>query len=351
MVVILDQFKGFTHVAGKVDNLPSGVTTGFDQLDWDGNLPEESPVVAGDDQPEEPEKKTKTSRLERKQLKKKAAALKRQLRLLISTGEDAKLHGQHQNVYLAKMRIKKLHNAVAGGSGADDKLFDFGLIAFYRSDADYIVPGEWLTDNNISFVYEALSTYFIKPHRFGFQLYLLFPALVQLFLHYPIVDDIAAFLPTKELAKLKYVFIPFNFIDEADSVDLEDANNGDHWALSVLCMDTRKLYVYDSMSFDDDDETDQLLQQLATRLKSALFKPKDTISIVKMKCCQQDNFDDCGVFLSMFSCYLVSLLMSEKPTDLDISKVDFDPIGGRLAMMELVYKLAMAEKRKQSTSS
>lgn len=347
MLVVLDPYKGFCYTSAKAENLLVVHSNGFDQLKWDEHLPNVKidSKFLNVDQLEEDGKKVKITRLERKQIKKKAASLKRQLRL--ASNEGSVLLAEEINPYLAKQRIKKLHAAVA--SGQDQKIFDFGLIAFYKSDADYIVPGEWLNDNNISFVYEALTTYFIKPHRFGYQVYLLFPALVQLFLHYPVLEEISAILPVKELSKLKFVFIPFNFIDEYDSVDLEDANNGDHWALSVLSMDERKLYVYDSMTFDD-DESDVLLRQLATRLKAALLRPKDTISVVKMKCGQQSNFDDCGVYLIMFSCYLVSLLMSENNTNLDLSKVVFNALSGRLSMMELVYKLAAAGPGQQETT-
>lgn len=338
MLVVLDPYKGFCFVKEKATVNPVVHTNGFDQLDWEKHLPEGGNVDKNDSEEiaEENAPKTKISRAERKQIKKQVAA-KRKLRLS-AADSDAMVLKNEPNPYLAKQRLKKLHGMLA--SGADTKLFDFGLIAFYKSDVDYVVPGEWLNDNNISFVYEALSTYFLKPHTFGHQVYMLYPALVQLFLHYPIVEEISGILPMKDLKKLKFVFIPFNFIDECDLVDLEDANNGDHWALCLLSVEERKLYVYDSMSFDDDEEDDQLLHQLASRLKTALFKPKDTISIVKMKCGQQTNFDDCGVYLVMFSCYLVSLLMSEEPTNLDLTRVVFNPLSGRLSMMELVYKLS-----------
>lgn len=334
MLVVLDPYKGFCFVKDKIPIHPVVHSNGFDQLRWEDHLAD----IDIEETEVDPEKvpKSKISRAERKQIKKKVAH-KRRLRLAAAS---ASVVSDVHNPYLAKQRIRKLHDLLA--SGADAKLFDFGLIAFYKSDVDYVVPGEWLNDNNISFVYEALSAYFIRPHAFGHQVYMLYPALVQLFLHYPVLDDIASILPMKDLKKLKFVFIPFNFLDESDA-DLEHANNGDHWALCVLSMDEHKLYVFDSMSIDD-KEADDLLHQLASRLKSVLFRPKDTVSIVKMECGQQSNFDDCGVFLVMFSCYLVSMLMSETATNLDIGRVAFNPLSGRLSMMELVYKMANASK-------
>lgn len=348
MLVVLDPYKGFSFTSEKPFKLPKSRSNGFDVLNWEEFLPSPAEYDEINSKNEEfsgsesPLKSLKFTRLERKQIKKKAAALKRKLRLQ-PADDDNSIVDPDLNHYTLKQRLKKLHHTISG-NGKDCKIFDIGLVSFYRLDVDYIVPGEWLNDNNISFVYEALLTYFIKPHRFGFQVYLLFPALVQLFVHYPVVDEIRAILPLKELSKLKFVFIPFNFIDESDLVDLEDANSGDHWALCVLSIPEKKLFVYDSMTFDDEEEDDTLLLQLATRLQSALFRKNEPIKIVKMKCCQQTNFDDCGVFLVMFSCYLVMLLMSEQATDLDIGSVAFDALAGRCSMMELVHKLALAEK-------
>lgn len=320
MLIQLDPHKGICF-GSKVHSKPESTTNGFDQLPWDLHIPEPESTPEVKDVSV---KSKKTTRKERKE------ALKQQK----MTDRILRLHNPDDfNPYTAKQKIKKLHASMK--SPTNCKLVEFGSIALYASDLEHLIPGEWLNDNNISLVYELTTSFFVKPHPFGHQIQLLYPSLVQLFLHYPLLDELHAILP-KELAKLKVVFIPFSFID-ADSVDMEDANNGDHWALCVLSVAEKKLYVFDSMSSEDDD--DALLDQLALRLKSALFKPKDTLKVVKLPCDQQDNFDDCGVFLIMFTCYLVSQLMSEKETDFDLGKVKFNALSARLFMVELIHRL------------
>ncbi|KAF7999022.1 hypothetical protein HF325_006554, partial [Metschnikowia pulcherrima] len=143
----------------------------------------------------------------------------------------------------------------AKGEG-DTKLFKCGLVDIYKLDVLYLLPEEWLNDNNISFMYEMIVTHFLKEHDFGFHIQLLFPAITQLILHLPIEEVLQSILPMKDLAKLR------------------------------------------------------------------------------------QNFDDCGVFLIMFSCFLIAQLVSGEPTDLSVAHVKFNPLLARLKIMEIVYKLS-----------
>ena len=60
------------------------------------------------------------------------------------------------------------------------------------------------------------------------------------------------------------MYVPVNYIDDVESTDLEDNNNGDHWFLCVLNILEGKLLVYDSMVSDDDD--DSLLEEWGKRV-------------------------------------------------------------------------------------
>lgn len=334
MLLVLDPHRGFCWAKESPEKLKVE-SNGFDRLNWEEWIGELANNAALETESDKEEVK-KVSKIESKKEARRARKEQRIARLQKQSTPSVSSESSHVefNPYSANQQIKKLHSAMAKGLG-DVQILQFGSVALYTSDLDHLVPGEWLNDNNISLVYELLTSYFLKSHAFGHQVQLLYPSLVQLFLHYPIVSELLAILP-KELTKLKFVFLPFNFID-MDGVDMEDANNGDHWALCILSQMEKKLYVFDSMTSDDDD--DLLLDQLAQRLKAALFKPSDVLKIQKMSCDQQDNFDDCGVFLIMISCYLVSELISERPTNLDISEVKFNALSGRLFMMELVNQL------------
>ena len=70
-------------------------------------------------------------------------------------------------------------------------------------------------------------------------------------------------------------------------------------------------------------------------------------------CPQQTNFDDCGVYLLMFTCAILSQLLGyeqnnkdgqsadqgdERFASLDLSGYSFEPLEGRLFIMQQVYE-------------
>jgi sentrin-specific protease 8 len=253
------------------------------------------------------------------------------------------------NPYLTTTHIKQTYREIVKNCpklpSTDVKLFQYRSIAVYKSDVDYILPGQWLNDSNISLFYELImqTMAHLPQVKFPSQVQLLYPTLVQLFLHFPVSDHIESVLPIDELKKLKFIFIPINFIDDYDSIDLEQVNQGDHWALAVLSIMESKLYIYDSMFIDEDSESDKkLLHQLTQRLISCktIINTKK-IEVVRMKCDQQDNFDDCGVYVLMITCYLINqfLLHQDEPISMDISNVKFNPLSGRFAMIDILHRL------------
>lgn len=349
---LLDPYKGFCLAPAEKRRTEHKIeTNGFDQLGWSeqSGASDAEDALLGQlktpsaeeplEKPGKPEKPEKLSRRAKKELKEQKKATVRKLRDAKNLIVEALSEHSQYNVYNAVLQIKKTHSKTVThfDSNADVKLFQFGTIAFYKSDLDHIVPGEWLNDNNICLVYEMIIEYLLKPFDFSDQILLLFPSLVQLFLHYPLTDELHTILPMKEISKLKFVFVPFNFMDPDDH--LEEANNGDHWTLCVLSMMERRVYVYDSMSSDDDN--DELLAQLAKRLLATLFKPNETLSVLKMPCDQQNNFDDCGVFLIMFTCFLVGRMLSQETFSLSLEHASFNPVDGRLTMMKLAHEEAM----------
>lgn len=340
MPIVLDPHKGLC-----IDATPCAAVTaassGFDRLDWDAHL----------SAPPAPPTPEPANRKERKAQKKQAVAARRKQKREAEamdnnkTGKsDTETAGEPINRYAVVQKLEQLCRLIAPRKNTDYVAATFGLIALYKSDVDLVMPEQWLNDNNIAFVYETLWTYFIKPSDFGHHLYLMYPALVQLLVHYPIPEDIGSILPLKDLARLKVVLMPFNFVDEYASIDLEDANVGDHWALALVCVPQKTVYIYDSMAEDAEADADAnnaaLLAQLVTRIRASMFKPSDTLAVKHMACAQQDNFDDCGVYTIMYSCFLVAQLMSGEPTSLDLGRVRFDALLGRMAMMDLIYRIA-----------
>lgn len=155
-------------------------------------------------------------------------------------------------------------------------------------------------------------------------------------MHFP--DDVESLLPVDELKSLKLIFLPINFIDEMD-VDLEDANNGDHWSLGVLSLLDNTLYVYDSMQIDDDEISEIQLKKLVQKLQSCNTIVHGKLKLRHLKCDQQQNFDDCGVYVIMITCYLINQLLHQDEMSLDISRVKFNPLDARLYIMKLISRL------------
>lgn len=351
------------------------VSSGLDLLPWDSTLEEDRSDLEEEEKEKvddnSPKKLTKQQRKEIRQNKKINAArkrkLKRELELkfkALSSSSTASDQLHLPNRYEITSNIKYTYNKLIQllekehpkekGRSADQKFLQFHSVALYKSDLTHLLPDEWLCDNNIAFMFEVISNSFLLCLDFPHEISLLNPSLVQLFLHMPYDPDepgtLESMLPVKELARLKFLFLPMNYIDDFQSINMEEANNGDHWFLSVLSLLDNRLYIYDSMSSEDDD--DSLLVELAKRLqtcKSIVRSGK--IDVIKVKCQQQDNFDDCGIFLIMFTCVIINRLIrlthikeeEEQPDadpiiTLDISKVKLEPLLGRLNLLNIILK-------------
>lgn len=345
--VIYDEHKGYcvtNEPINKVNENEGIINNGLQTLPWDLYLPEETDdlLLASDNtSTSTPKPLTKQEKREAKQLKKINASRRRKLKREQELDNKRESKFPDFKPYLAKQELKALFSSIVKStcqnSEADAKILQYHSIALYKSDLEHILPGEWLNDNNISLIYELIIQIFIKHGRkFSNQIQLLFPSLIQLLMHFP--DDVESLLPIDELKSLKLIFLPINFIDEMD-VDLEDANNGDHWSLGVLSLLDNTLYVYDSMQIDDDEISEIQLKKLVQKLQSCNTIVHGKLKVRHLKCDQQQNFDDCGVYVIMITCYLINQLLHQDEMSLDISRVKFNPLDARLHIMKLISRL------------
>ena len=345
--VIYDERKGYcvtNEPINKVNENEGIINNGLQTLPWDLYLPEETDdlLLASDNtSTSTPKPLTKQEKREAKQLKKINASRRRKLKREQELDNKRESKFPDFKPYLAKQELKALFSSIVKrtcqNSEADAKILQYHSIALYKSDLEHILPGEWLNDNNISLIYELIIQIFIKHGRkFSNQIQLLFPSLIQLLMHFP--DDVESLLPVDELKSLKLIFLPINFIDEMD-VDLEDANNGDHWSLGVLSLLDNTLYVYDSMQIDDDEISEIQLKKLVQKLQSCNTIVHGKLKVRHLKCDQQQNFDDCGVYVIMITCYLINQLLHQDEMSLDISRVKFNPLDARLYIMKLISRL------------
>lgn len=345
--VIYDEHKGYcvtNEPINKVNENEGIINNGLQTLPWDLYLPEETDdlLLASDNtSTSTPKPLTKQEKREAKQLKKINASRRRKLKREQELDNKGESKFPDFKPYLAKQELKALFSSIVKStcqnSKADAKILQYHSIALYKSDLEHILLGEWLNDNNISLIYELIIQIFIKHGRkFSNQIQLLFPSLIQLLMHFP--DDVESLLPVDELKSLKLIFLPINFIDEMD-VDLEDANNGDHWSLGVLSLLDNTLYVYDSMQIDDDEISEIQLKKLVQKLQSCNTIVHGKLKVRHLKCDQQQNFDDCGVYVIMITCYLINQLLHQDEMSLDISRVKFNPLDARLHIMKLISRL------------
>lgn len=342
------EHKGFCIDPEATHSNETITTNGIDLLPWDKfventNTDDHAPVI------EEPTPNKKLSKLEKRELrqaKKINVQRRKQLQRQVELDSSNTAIEATFKPYLAKQELQQLYKQLTtkGSSGSKSGPSDFKVaqchsVSVYKSDLEHILPGEWFNDNNISLIYELVKETFIELGQcraFTNQVQLLFPSVVQLVQHFP-ASDIENLLPMDDLKKLKFIFLPINMIDEPlEELDLETANNGDHWVLGILSLLDEKLYVYDSMKLDDDVKGDEQLQNLCKKLESCSNLVRGKIKIVLLNCDQQRNFDDCGVFVVMITCYLVNKFCFEEEISLDLSHVKFNPLDARLALMKLV---------------
>jgi len=71
-------------------------------------------------------------------------------------------------------------------------------------------------------------------------------------------------------------------------------NPKDHWVLAYVQPQMGTISIYDSMSDMIDQQLDEMIEKLAIYMKLRIFQK---FNIKKEKCNQQDNSNDCGLFM------------------------------------------------------
>ncbi|CCE78083.1 Piso0_000696 [Millerozyma farinosa CBS 7064] len=364
--IVLDEFKGYClsnerEVQKDSKSQETVLSDGIFELPWDAYLdfdsdkecvdPRSSSAGNGAQNDGKKKMNKREKREYRLQRKIRASMNKKARREQESSRTSSEPITIDDNPYALQQKISNVHKKILdhanAGKEKEVKLFQYYSISAYKSDLSYIMPDEWISDNNISLIFEMINQVFLKNPdiKFGKQITLLCPSVVQLFLHFPIDEKFESILPTKELEESKLVFMPVNYMDDTDIYDLEQVNNGDHWVLCLLNLMDNCLYVYNSMR-EDDDEDQKTLVELINRLQKckSIVGGKQKIKIIHMNCDQQTNSNDCGVFLLMITCILAKRLLFKDRIILDISNVKFSTLAGRLRIMELMYRISSMAK-------
>ncbi|KAI5965212.1 uncharacterized protein KGF55_001432 [Candida pseudojiufengensis] len=385
VVYTWDNYKGY-HIHHDNDfqsQLPTKEATtpinGLNSLPWSKHLvlPEKTSNTTPTQLQTNSTSKTKSKKLSKsekreiKQVKKINAQKRRQSERnnLIESSSNGVDVVADQSPYMTKQELKSTYNRIVLHQkkhlestfnkkisiSEDFKILKYNAISIYKSDFQTLLPNEWINDNIISLILELIKETFFKPTIAPStnQIQLLFPSIVQLIQHFPSAD-VENLLPVAELKKSKFVFLPINLIDddEINSQNIESENNGDHWILGILSLIDYKLFIYDSMVLEDDTKSDLQLLKICKKLESCttLIPQGKKLKLIQMKCDQQNNFDDCGVFVIMIICYLINELLfgddsqaddesAKRKVSLNIESIKFNSLSCRLAIMKLISKL------------
>lgn len=273
-------------------------------------------------------KSKQEKKLERQQKKIRVS----QRRLAKKTGnfnENSAVASQDMNdsPLMTAHNIKQIYKKYEGAKGeGEKKLIQYGTVALYNSDLRQMLPGEWINDNIISIVYEFLIKTYIDE-QMSRHLRFINPPVVQLMLYtdYDIIDG-------ADYRDAKFIMLPIN-----------ETVEGDHWFLVVVNLLENSLHIYDSMA----DDSTQLIKTIVEKLtKYKLIASSAKIKIINVPIEQQSNFDDCGVYLIMITCYIISMII-DNDIDLDLSKMKFKPLKARLDILRLIDYLIATSQRSQ----
>lgn len=227
---------------------------------------------------------------------------------------------------LAKMYKDTM--AQSGKKNLDDKLFQFFDVSIYAEDLYNLKDDEWLSDNNISFMYELLERYqlFKYDTLVKDSILLVRPSMCYLLAQTPQPQQLKGVIPPLESAK--FLFLPVN-----DSDDVEAVGAGSHWSLVVISLLDRLALIYDSMDSANDVESRQVVDQVEKYLGNGT-----RLEIMSMATPQQLNGSDCGVIVSQITGVLTSRLLQLEHlkthcVDFGLEGVGISAIDGRIFMM------------------
>lgn len=278
----------------------------------------------------------------------------------------------------SKVSILKslLHDclSVAGAKSGEpllecSKIVQIEDAPIYNSDLRNLLDDEWLSDNNISWVYAFLEYGYILPllsvklqnskfvqyqyeeqkHIFKSPISLLFPSFTFLIANHPDPKELVHVLPDN-IKEAQFIFCPLN-----DNDDFASSEGGSHWSLVVftklLSTDhkNKNSYVQKALVFDSLYEANSLeTESLVKNMAAILYNPDDSKcqadwEIVHVRDTpQQTNNSDCGVYVASITAsltaQLVSLALSGENSyiDFSLSNLRFSAVDSRIWILSTI---------------
>ncbi|RKP08673.1 hypothetical protein THASP1DRAFT_5969, partial [Thamnocephalis sphaerospora] len=155
-------------------------------------------------------------------------------------------------------------------------------VVLRHRDLNTLQPGEWLNDTCIEFYYEYLEREVIRSDA----ILLMRPLMVHMVAQHADPYQFIEVLPPR-LNERKMVFLPINNHTRGDTV------GGTHWSLMVYIRSTNTFYYYDSLN----DYNLPMARQTAEKMARVLCTGPQPPRFLMMKTPQQENSNDCGVYV------------------------------------------------------
>jgi sentrin-specific protease 8 len=142
---------------------------------------------------------------------------------------------------------------------------------------------------------------------------------------------------------ITHIFLPIN---NAKNVDIPEA--GSHWSLLVVSASDGVAFHYDSLGGDNNREA----QVAANKMSELLQKPLRFAQIRDAP--QQENMNDCGVFVCMFmQTILVDKLLraaDNEKVSVSLRNEHFNAKQGRKDMLRIIEEFRKEGERRRSRS-
>jgi len=150
-------------------------------------------------------------------------------------------------------------------------------------------------------------------------------------------------LQLPDFKHVTHIFIPIT-----DSKAFGSAEQGTHWSLLLVSTLDGVAFHYDSMGGANDSEAHMTTKRLSTVLGAPL-----KFHVIK-DCPQQENGNDCGVFVCILMRHLlVKRLLganAREKVSMSMQNKMIDAHGGRKEMLKIIEGLRKEGERRRSTS-
>ncbi|CDR43755.1 CYFA0S12e03972g1_1 [Cyberlindnera fabianii] len=223
----------------------------------------------------------------------------------------------------------------------DAKILQFFDISLYKDDIDNLKDDEWLSDNNISFIYEYLERYQLSKYDklVTQSIQLIRPSLVFMIA----ISDEPHLLRTQgvipQLDNAKFIFLPVN-----DNFDPESVGGGLHWSLVVISILDETAYVFDTLGHSNEREAKRVISNM-----EKYYGKNTTFEVKIMDTPQQINGSDCGIMVVQITAFLLARLLKlnylkDHYVDFELKNVEISAISGRIFTLGTLLNLIKHKK-------